>query len=308
MITTVCLNPAIDQSAEVEHLEIGGTNRLANLRSEIGGKGINVAIVLRRLQSEVRCVSCVGNADAGFFTQGMKRESVPFYAVGVPGSVRRNLKLIETDGRTVTELNQPGATVNAKALGRFQGLLSAQTETNSFTALCGSLPPGCGEDTYQTMMQAMPDRRWVVDTSGAAMRHALQFNPFLIKPNHEELEEIVGSRLEDLNAVKNAAVSLCKTGVSYVAASLGKQGALVTDGKRTVYAPAVKITPLFTVGGGDALLAGLLHGVSKKETVFDSLRYGIAAAAVSVEGGSIHAFAKERFFELLPKVETRRIS
>lgn len=307
MITTVCLNPAIDQSAELMRLEIGGTNRLKNLRSEIGGKGVNVAIVLSRLQTEARCVGCVGSADAKLFTQGMKREGVPFYAVGVPGSVRRNLKLVETDKRTVTELNQPGAAVSVKALGRFEGLLAAQSKAGGLAALCGSLPPGCAEETYCALMQKLPDRRWVLDASGAAMRRALKAKPFLIKPNRAELEEIVGSKLEDLDAVISAAKDICRAGVAYIAVSLGEQGAIVTDGERTVFAPAVPVKPLFTVGGGDALLAGLLYGMDKGETPFESLRYGIAAAAVCVEGGSIHAFAERRYAELLSKVEMRTI-
>jgi len=304
MITTVCLNPAIDQSAEVENLQIGGMNRLCNLRSEIAGKGINVAVVLKRLQADVRCVYCAGEADAPFFARGMERGGISFHAVTAAGSVRRNLKVIETGSREVTEFNQQGAEIGAEALRQLEALLSEKTETGGCVALCGSLPPGCGQDTYLNIMRKLPDRQWVVDTSGEAMRHALKARPYLIKPNQAELEEIVGNKLTNLDAVRNAAISLCKTGVRYVVVSLGAQGALATDGNRTVFAPAVPVKTNFTVGAGDAMLAGILYGIDRGETAFDSLRYGIAAGAACVEGGSIYSFTKKRFLELLSKEET----
>ena len=307
MITSVCLNPAIDQNAEVDQIRVGGMNRLVDLRSFAAGKGINVAVVLARLGAAVRCIGFVGDSDVLYFKQSMRHEGVPFDALTVPGSVRRNLKLVEADSRMVTELNQTGARVDSKARERLEAILVQRSETGGLTAMCGSLPPGCAPDTYQTIMRKLPDRQWIVDASGEAMREALKAKPYLIKPNQAELEEIVATGLDSLDAVQNAAVSLCRTGVSYVAASLGERGALVTDGRRTIYAPAVSVKTLFTVGGGDALLAGILYGMDQGETPFDSLRYGIAAAAACVEGGSIQAFTKERFFELLTKVEIRNI-
>ena len=178
-------------------------------------------------------------------------------------------------------------------------MLALQSKADGYAALCGSLPPGCPPDTYLRIMQKLPDRRWIVDASGDAMRYALQARPFLIKPNQVELEEIVGHTLHDLNAVKNAAVSLCREGVRYAAVSLGGQGALITDGNRTVFAVALPVKASFTVGAGDSFLAGLLCGLSRGESVFDSLRFGIASGAVCVEGGGIPAFSKRRFEELL---------
>lgn len=307
MITTVCLNPAIDQSVESDNLQIGGVNRLRTVRSEIGGKGINVAIVLKRLGADVRCISCVGDVDAPFFVQSMKRESVPFDIIRVSGSVRRNLKIVQAGSHAVTELNEQGAEVTEESLAKLCDILSKQGEGSPYTALCGSLPPGCRQDTYQAIMRRLPGRRWVVDTSGAAMQHALREKLFLIKPNLAELEEIIGTRLTTPEAIQNAAVTLCQSGVMYTVISLGEQGAMMTDGKRTVFAPAVPVTATFTVGAGDAMLAGVLYGMDRGETAFDSLRYGVAAGAACVQGGSIHAFSEQSFADLLSKVETREL-
>ena len=307
MITTVCLNPAIDQSAEVDQIRIGGVSRLLNLRSSAAGKGVNVAVVLKRLGAEVQCFGFFGDTDELYFRKSLEREGIPFTPVTVPGSVRRNLKLLETESRTVTEINQQGAKADSKALDKLEALLAAQSAAGGYIALCGSLPPGCAPETYQTIMKKLPDRRWMVDASGGAMRHAIKARPFLIKPNQTELEEIAGTALEDIHAVKDAAQKLSKGGIRYVAVSLGRQGALLTDGGKTVFAPAVPVKASFTVGAGDAFLAGLLYGLDRGETVLDSLRFGIAAGAAVVEGGGTCMFSKKRFDELLPKVETHAI-
>jgi 1-phosphofructokinase len=307
MITTVCLNPAIDKSADVDQLQVGKVNRLKNTRMAIGGKGINVAVVLSRLRQDVSCVCAVGEADMPFFEQGMEREKLNFYAFQVPGSVRRNLKIVDVKGRTVTEFNEQGAEVDQEAVDELTQVLVRHSRFSRYITLSGSLPPGCGTDTYRNMMRRLPDKRWIVDTSGDALRSALLEKPFLIKPNLTELEELANARLETPEAVKAAAVQLCEQGIAHVAVSMGEQGAILTDGKRTVFAPAVPVTAASTVGAGDSMLAGLLYGLSRGETPFESLRYGTAAGSTCVQGGGVHAFSRQTFSDLLAKVEIREL-
>ena len=307
MITTVCLNPAIDKSADVDQLQVGKVNRLKNTRMAIGGKGINVAIVLGRLQQDVSCVCAVGEADMPFFEQGMEQEELNFYAFQVPGSVRRNLKIVDVKGRTVTEFNEQGAQVDQEAVDELTQVLLRQSRASRYIALSGSLPPGCGADTYRNMMRRLPGKRWVVDTSGDALRSALLEKPFLIKPNLTELEELAQTRLETPEAAKAAAVRLCGQGVAHVAVSMGEQGAILTDGSRTVFAPAVPVSAASTVGAGDAMLAGLLYGMSHGETPFEALRYGTAAGSACVQGGGVHAFSSQAFRALLSQVEIREL-
>ena len=307
MITTVCLNPAVDQSASVDQLQPGGVNRLMDSRSVIGGKGVNVAIVLGRLHAGVNCLGFIGESDMPFFAQGMKREGVDFHAVLVPGSVRRNLKIFNTGDHSVTEFNERGAEAGDAALKRLTEALIRKSAGSQYIALCGSLPPGCGQDTYQTLMKTMPDKRWIVDTSGDALRWALKGKPFLMKPNLAELEEITKTKLTTTEEIKDAAIELCKTGISYVAVSLGARGALLTDGTRTVFATAVAVPPASALGAGDAMLAGLLFGLAKGESAFESLRYGITAGSACVLGGGIHAFREKEFTAMLSRVEIRTL-
>ena len=307
MVTTVCLNPAVDKSADVEQLQIGKVHRLGNPRLTIGGKGINVAVVLGKLRADVGCVSFVGEGDVPLFVQSMENNEVQFYAIQIPGNVRRNLKIIDGKTRIVTEFNEQGPQADDDAFDQLMRTLVRLAKTSRYVALCGSLPPGRAPDTYQTMMRKINGKPLIVDTSGPALRHAVQEKPFLIKPNLMELEELTQTSLPTPDAVKNAAVALCKAGTAHVAVSLGERGAILTNGERTVFAPAIPVAAASTVGAGDSMLAGILYGLERGETAFESLRYGVAAGSACVKGGSVHALSVQDFKTFLARAEVREL-
>ena len=93
MITTVCMNPCYDKTASMTSLKPGEVNRLKDVRVDIGGKAINVAIVLRRLGVEADCIGCLGEADESSFLQLLQKEDVPLSYIRVPGQVRTNLNI-----------------------------------------------------------------------------------------------------------------------------------------------------------------------------------------------------------------------
>ena len=118
MITTVCMNPSFDKTASVRALEPGELNRLRDVRVDVGGKGVNVAVVLKRLGVPVGCVGCLGERGRESFLQMIRQEEVPFDYLPMPGEVRTNLKLVDESTRTVTELNEPGISMNPGPAGR----------------------------------------------------------------------------------------------------------------------------------------------------------------------------------------------
>ena len=123
----------------------------------------------------------------------------------------------------------------------------------------GSLPPGVDHDLYAGLVRRCRDAgvRVAIDASGPALRHAVAAGPDLIKPNLEELEELVGRSLDTLGHVLGASIDLVTQGVATVVVSLGRDGALLVTPSVTALAVAPVSSPLFTVGAGDALLAVL---------------------------------------------------
>lgn len=307
MITTVCMNPSVDRTATVDGVTLGGYNLLENDRSDIGGKGINVAVVLHRLQVECTCVGCLGEKNEQAFMDMVNSEGLRFTYLALAGKTRTNLKVFDRKTHAVTEFNEPGLSMDGQQQEAFLALLKREAAGSQYVVLSGRLPQGCAEDTYQRLMAALPGIPCILDSTGNSLLLGLKEHPFLIKPNLPELEAVIGCELKTLRTIRDAALSLIKQGAQNVIVSMGKFGALLTDGKRTLFAPALQVTAQSTVGAGDAMIGGVMMGLSRGEEMEACFRYGMAAGAASVMTSGTQSIRVDDFASLLPKVTLQTI-
>ena len=307
MITTVCMNPSFDKTASVMALEPGELNRLRNVRVDVGGKGVNVAVVLKRLGVPVSCVGCLGERGRESFLQMIRQEDVPFDYLPMPGEVRTNLKLVDESTRTVTEFNEPGISMNPSQLEDFLRLLKEKAEDSDYVVLSGRLPEGCPETTYQRCLKALEGKRCVLDCAGETLLHGIKEKPFLIKPNLPEIEAIMKKELRTLRGLRDAALFLIGYGAQNVIISMGKYGAMFVSQKDTFFAPALMVEARSTVGAGDAMIGGVLAGLARGESLADSFRYGVAAGAASVMTDGTQLLRRPDFEALLPKVTIQEV-
>lgn len=307
MITTVCMNPSFDKTASVMALEPGELNRLRNVRVDVGGKGVNVAVVLKRLGVPVSCVGCLGERGRESFLQMIRQEEVPFDYLPMPGEVRTNLKLVDESTRTVTEFNEPGISMNPSQLEDFLRLLKEKAEDSDYVVLSGRLPEGCPETAYQRCMKALEGKRCVLDCDGETLLHGIKEKPFLIKPNLPEIETIMKKELRTLRGLRDAALFLIGYGAQNVIISMGKYGAMFVSQKDTFFAPALMVEARSTVGAGDAMIGGVLAGLARGESLADSFRYGVAAGAASVMTDGTQLLRRPDFEALLPKVTIQEV-
>ncbi len=290
MIVTLTPNPSVDRAIVIEALHRGEVHRATSSRIDPGGKGVNVSRALSAQGAPTTAVLPIGGAEGHLLEElladaGVHRRSVP-----VTGSVRMNISVLEPDG-TTTKLNEPGPHLSDDEV---EALLTAtldEAQGAEWVVGCGSLPPGAPTELYAALVARVRERglRVAIDSSGASMRAAVAARPSLIKPNHEELAELVGHDLPTLGDVLRAAEDLVADGIEVVAVSLGGDGAvLVTEGT-TVHASATITAPLSTVGAGDCMLAGLLHGLTRGLPAADALAGAVTwgAAAVTLPGSSV---------------------
>ena len=307
MITTVCMNPSFDKTASVKQLSIGDVNRLRDVRVDVGGKGINVAIVLKRLGIDVHCVGCLGEDNEQSFLRMVCKEDMPFDYLSVPGEVRTNLKLVDESQRIITEFNEPGISMTAEQLDAFFQLLHKRSADSEYVVLSGRLPAGCEKNTYQRCMQAVKGKKCVLDTAGESLLHGIKEQPFLIKPNLPEIEAIMRKELRTLRSLRDAALFLISYGAQNVVISMGKLGAMLVNENTTLFAPALMVEARSTVGAGDAMLGGILAGLNKGATMMEAFRYGVAAGAASVMTDGTQLVRKNDFDALLPKVTVQEV-
>ena len=307
MITSICMNPSFDKTVEVDTLTVGEVNRIRTSRQDVGGKGINVAVVASRLGLKVRCVGCVGRDGADLVSSALEKENIAHEFVKVNGAVRTNMKIVTNDGKGVTELNEPGSRIFDRELEEVFALVERCARDSEYLVLTGSLPPGCQASTYRDLMRAAGDVPCILDVGGEALNLAVEAKPFLIKPNLQELQDSVGMELRTMRAIRDAATAYLNKGVQHVVVSMGSIGALYVGKDTSVFAPALKVQVKSTVGAGDAMIGGILKGLEREKNFARAFRYGVAAGAASVMTEGTQLIVPADFLYLLDQVRVQEV-
>lgn len=309
MITTVSLNPCIDRTVRVKQFTYGGMNRIASARNDAGGKAINVAISATRLDLEAACIGILYKENGRIVENKLLANGVKSDSLWLDGLVRTNIKLLDDATGQVTEINESGLPVNDEILEKMLDLIADHAAQSDFLVLTGSLPPGCPDDFYRTVIEQVEglNCRCILDAEGAKFSEGVKAKPFLIKPNQYELEIAVGHELKTLEEICDAAKRYVDMGVENVAVSMGSKGALLTNGSETYYAPRVDVQVQSTVGAGDAMVAGFAAGFLAENELAEVLRMGVAAGTASCMTEGTQLLEKATYKKLLEMIEIKRM-
>lgn len=281
MIYTVTLNPSLDYTVTVQEFALGKTNRTASEQMFPGGKGINVSMVLKNLGIASTALGFV----AGFTGEEICRK---IGEIGInnefkmldSGISRINVKLKNYDG---TEINGMGPQIPKKVLDEFMERLD-KLQAGDILVLAGSIPASVPVSVYRDICCMLADRevRIVVDATGKLLLEVLEYHPFLIKPNHHELGELFGVKIESHEEALYYAAKLQEKGAANVLVSMGGKGAVLaaqTGERFQMSAPQGKLVN--AVGAGDSMVAGFLAGYLEKKEYGHAFRMGVASGSAS---------------------------
>lgn len=290
MILTVTLNPSVDRLIYIKQLVPHDTNRILRIEEDVGGKGVNVARVLRRLGVPVVATGFLGGR-AGRYVQRELSEidGVQCDFVWVPDETRTNLAIQEEDGSPPTTLNERGPQISPKALESLLQIVEGYARQVRFVALGGSLPPGVPADIYATLgaIASRHGAKVVLDADGEPLVQGLKASPYLIKPNENEAERLLGRAIDTLDDAATAARELHEGGVPIVIVSIGEKGAAVACAEGCWVAIPPKVRTVSTIGSGDSMIAGVLSVLVRDGTVEEAIGWGTAAgAATAMTDGS----------------------
>jgi len=286
MIVTVTPNPSLDRTLHLSRLEPGAVNRATATMTEPSGKGVNVALALHGVGVEVRAVLPVGGNVGREIRSALEQLGLDVVGVPIAGDVRSNVSLVEADGRS-TKVNEPGPALSDDEVDA----LCAAARAGERVLWAGSLPAGFAPSRLaRAVAEARAAGRWVaVDASGPVLAAVLDNDrgglPHLVKPNADELAEVLGVELHTVGDVEAAARTLLGRGVQTVLVSLGGAGALLVDAglPEALHGTAAVRRVVNTVGAGDAFLAGYLaEPDGGAEALANALRFG--ATAVEHDG------------------------
>ncbi len=297
MIYTLTLNPALDYVMRLSDVKNGEVNRSENEYIMAGGKGINVSVVVNRLGGETVALGYI----AGFVGEEIKRllesEKIKTDFVRLPeGNSRINVKL---KAKEETEINANGPMIDEKSKEILLEKIDKITE-NDYMVLSGSSSRGLGKEIYAEIMDRLKKKRvWVVvDAEGDLLRECIKREPFLIKPNHIELGEIIGKDIKNHYDAIEGAKAMQKMGAKNVLVSMAKKGGVLVAENGEIYtADAHKGIVVNSTGAGDSTVAGFLYEHSKSGDLEKAFR--VAMASGSATAFSADLATKDEIYELL---------
>ncbi len=311
MVVAMCANPCVDRTVTIEQFAYGGMNRIQDIREDGSGKGVNVALACAQLGMDAACIGFMATHRGETVTNRLLNGGCQVDFVPTDGSVRVNTKILDQSTGTVTELNESGNPVNTAQVRALLDTTIRWATKCDYMVLTGSLPPGCSDDFYYTVLtlvnKVAPACHVVLDAEGAKFAKGLQAKPFMIKPNRYELELLCGRELPTAEDVHEEATRLVKGGVGIALVSLGADGAYVSDARQSYYAPALPVEVRSTVGAGDSMVAGMLLGLSQGWALEEAFRFGVAAATSSVTTVGTQLINVHAFREYISKIETQRM-
>jgi 6-phosphofructokinase 2 len=284
-IITLTPNPSIDISAAVERVMPTHKLRCASVRRDPGGGGINVARVVRRLGSDVTAVYLCGGVTGQLLARLVEGEHIESRPVEIADETRQDFSVHEDTSGKQFRFVLPGPMVAEHEWRACLDAFAACARHADFVVASGSLPPGAPPDFYARASRIVKSGggKFLVDTSGPALKAALAEGVYLIKPSLRELCEAVGEKLDCETAWIRACTRLVKDlRAEIIALTLGHRGAMLVARDRVIRAEPPPITPLSSVGAGDSFLGAMVWGLAAGNDLAEALRLGVAAGSSAV--------------------------
>ncbi len=299
-IVTITLNPALDKSMAVPQMVPEKKLLCTDVKTEPGGGGINVSRAIHKLGGESEAIFLSGGYTGKQFETLLTAENISFVALSAQNDMRENFVVLDTSTHLQYRFGMQGVWVTEN---EWQQLLQhIQNETAiDYIVASGSLPPGVPVDFFGKLavIANQKNAKLVVDTSGEALRHAVNTGVYLIKPNLGELSNLYGKERLDEDEILIAARSIIeKGGCEIMVVSMGADGAMLITKDTDLKIKPPQVTIKSTVGAGDSMVGAMVYALSKNWPLPDVLRYGIAAGtAATMNAGT----------ELCKKEDTERI-
>ncbi|QHJ71299.1 1-phosphofructokinase [Planococcus halotolerans] len=279
MIYTCTVSPSIDYTNYLPDFRTGGLNRSNKVHYYPGGKGINVSRVLKRLGVDSIAYGFAGGFTGQFIQDFLAAEGVRTDFIDTGQISRINVKIKAAEE---TELNGPGPELSASHLQELKEKVE-RIKPGDWFVLSGSIPDSLPISYFKSLGNIMQKQeiRFVLDTSGKALKELIDSRPFLIKPNMEELGELFQTTIKDKHHAAECAFQLTAKGVANVIVSMGADGAMLVDREAAYFAEAPTGKMVNTVGAGDSLVSGFIAALSYGSSKEEAFRYGIASGSAT---------------------------
>lgn len=308
MILTVTMNPSIDKLYRVEGNTLGAVQRVLEVSNTAGGKGLNVSRVSSLLGEDVTAMGLVGGHIGGYF-ESLIDGKIRRAFTHVKSETRSCINVWDTTTGISTEYLEPGAPITAQEAEQFFRDFRRELPSADVITISGSLPKGAPADSYEQLIALCREagKPVLLDTSGENLRRGAAMKPDFIKPNTDELAQLLGHPVSGTEEAIEAAKALHAGGIRWVAVSLGAKGAVLVCEEGVFHGQPPKIQPRNTVGCGDSMVAGFAVGMSRGMSAPEALRLAVAVSAANALTISTGSYEQADFERLYPLVTIQQL-
>jgi 6-phosphofructokinase 2 len=294
-IITVTLSPCIDKSTSVPALIPEKKLKCTAPKLEPGGGGINVARAIKKLGGQATAIFPSGGYTGKFFNHLLQKENIPAIIIETANETRENIIVLDESSNNQYRFGMPGTELSE---GEWKQCLNVAEEINNvgFIVASGSLPPGVPTNIYAQLAKMAKNKnaKFIIDTSGEALKEALEEGVYLIKPNIGELALLAGKKELQPNEIENIAKKIIKEGkCEIVVVSMGAAGAMLVTKDITEIIKPSAVKRKSTVGAGDSMVAGIVFYLSQGKNIFDAVKYGVACGTAATMNSGTELCKKE---------------
>jgi 1-phosphofructokinase family hexose kinase len=309
MIYTVTLNPAIDRELVVPDIVPNTVLRATQSRVDFGGKGFYVARMLSVLDTPSVALGFAGGDNGKMLHDGLRAIGIETDFIWVEEATRTNVSIVASDFTQYVKVNEPGPTISKAHLSALEQKIHGLAQPDDWWVLAGSLPPGVPLTIYADLISIVQAAggHAILDTSGEALYHGCKAKPFLIKPNTAEARKLTDLDLDNSSQLPIAAEAIRAMGPAHVLISMGKKGAIMANGKKIWSAQSPEIIELNPIGAGDAMVGGLVCGLSRGQRLQEAFTLAIACGAATAAQPGTGVGTTGKINDLLSQIDLSEI-
>ncbi len=298
-IITITLNPAFDLHYEVKDFRLYKENYVDSILVAAGGKGINISRALSKNDIDNTAYVVLGKENAADFVSRLEVDGLNFKGIYCEGRIRENIT-IHTPNAPETRISLDNFSLNNEILIQLLRELKQLICEHTIVTFTGRIPNGLSVDCVIDFLRELRKQKCllVIDCNSFSMEDLINIRPWLIKPNEQEVQMLLGKQITTIEQARKAAVEIHKMGIENIIVSMGKKGAaaaITADETKAItsnlatanlsyisYIVEVpQIEAISTIGAGDSLLAGFIgaytQGLSYKECLKNAIAFGTAA-------------------------------
>ncbi|KAA6395305.1 MAG: 1-phosphofructokinase [Streblomastix strix] len=300
-IICVSFNCCIDRTLELKSFQIGAVNKARYVSEQATGKAVVIAYILQFLGVPCEIYGFLWSDYKQKFYQRLQK--VPNFMDVLEGRTRINTTIIDKEQHTETIIREVGSGITESD---FMSLIEKVVNVgrqNQYVVLSGSLPPGIPPTLLGEFVKRCKEKgmKVAVDSSGDALKCAVEAEPDMIKPNRDELRDLVGHGVFDTLGITQAADRLrySHPGMD-ILVSDGDNGCYFVSEqgrKHALFEADFPIDVKSTMGAGDALLAGFIRGLYEDWAIDQCLRYAVRVATATLPCTNAGDMSKEILYK-----------